>query len=400
MPNRLAVRTVRPEGPTPFSSAWVRSPARPAAVRPRFVLPAWVPSERTLAGSLVLALVLVVALIAGSARAPAAGVGGGSEAALLAAFPDPSGTAAPAAAPGATATATSIAVPTEPAAPAPTATYVPAPLVGSPVAAYSSRQFDGALFPTYRILTYYGHPLDSNMGILGEYPKEELLQLLRVEAANYEAVDPTRPVVPAFEIIATVAQRDPGADGTYLLNTDPEVIQEYIDFAAANDILVFLDVQVGRRGVAAEIEQVRRFLDEPHVHLAIDPEFGVKDGETPGLHIGEVTADDVRYAQEQLVAISREFGIPPKVLIVHQFREDMIVDKPRIEPVAGVQWVLDADGFGAPELKTEVYNILVRDEQPRPEFAGIKLFYKQDEPLMTPSQVLALDPSPDLIIYQ
>jgi hypothetical protein len=63
-----------------------------------------------------------------------------------------------------------------------------------------------------------------------------------------------------------------------------------------------------------------------------------------------------------------------------------------------VQLVIDADGHGAPRRKTEVYHELVRDEPVG--FAGIMLFYKQDEPLLTADQVLALTPSPDLVVYQ
>jgi hypothetical protein len=66
--------------------------------------------------------------------------------------------------------------------------------------------------------------------------------------------------------------------------------------------------------------------------------------------------------------------------------------------VAGVQLVIDADGFGNPDLKKSVYNILVRDEPI--EFGGIKIFYRQDNPLMEPGDVVDLKPSPDVIIYQ
>ena len=34
------------------------------------------------------------------------------------------------------------------------------------------------------------------------------------------------------------------------------------------------------------------------------------------------------------------------------------------------------------------------------QYTGFKLFYRHDQPLMTPEQVLLLDPPPDLIIYQ
>ena len=59
---------------------------------------------------------------------------------------------------------------------------------------------------------------------------------------------------------------------------------------------------------------------------------------------------------EVLAEIAAEHGIPPKLLIVHQFREDMIQGKDKLAPVSGVQLVIDADGYGSPELKTAVYN--------------------------------------------
>ena len=83
------------------------------------------------------------------------------------------------------------------------------------------------------------------MGILGEYSMEDLRDQVLAEAANYEAADPSRPVIPAFELIATVAQPTPGADGTYILDTDLPTLTEYADFAEANDMLVFLDLQIG-----------------------------------------------------------------------------------------------------------------------------------------------------------
>jgi hypothetical protein len=124
----------------------------------------------------------------------------------------------------------------------------------------------------------------------------------------------------------------------------------------------------------------------------------VADGEIPGEYIGSVTADSITYAQQVLAEISATHGIPPKILIVHQFREDMIQGKDQLAPVPGVQLVIDADGYGAPELKTAVYNFLVRNELI--EFGGVKLFYRQDMPLMSPQEILALVPAPDVIIYQ
>jgi hypothetical protein len=257
---------------------------------------------------------------------------------------------------------------------------------------------DGALLPDYRIVTFYGHPHDPGMGIVGEYEIEQLAEMLRTEAANYAAADPSRPVIPALEIIATVAQRVPGSDGTYILDTDTETLTAYIDFAAEQGMLVVLDLQVGRGTVAAEIEKVRGLLARPNVHLAIDPEFAVAEGQIPGEYIGSVSAESIADAQKVLAEISAANGIPPKMLIVHQFREDMIQGKDQLAPVPGVQLVIDADGYGGPELKTAVFNFLVRDEPV--EFGGVKLFYRQDVPMMTAQEILALVPAPDVIIYQ
>jgi hypothetical protein len=278
-------------------------------------------------------------------------------------------------------------------------TFVQAPELKVGLAApVAEAPAEGALLPTYRIVTFYGHPHDPGMGVVGEYEIEQLTEKLREEAANYAAADPSRPVIPALELIATVAQRVPGSDGTYILDTDTETLTAYIDFATEQGMLVVLDLQVGRGTVAAEIEKVRDLLARPNVHLAIDPEFAVAEGEIPGEYIGSVSAESIAYAQKVLAEISAEHGIPPKMLIVHQFREDMIQGKSQLAPVPGVQLVIDADGYGGPELKTAVYNFLVRDEPI--EFAGVKLFYGQDVPLMTAQEILDLVPAPDVIIYQ
>jgi hypothetical protein len=202
----------------------------------------------------------------------------------------------------------------------------------------------------------------------------------------------------AFEVIASVAQPEPQTDGSFLLDTPSELLDQYAEFTAANDILLFLDVQVGRRTVEAEIEGIRPWLELPHVHLAIDPEFAMEEGQIPGDHIGQVDATDIAFAQRWLVDLTTEMGILPKVLIVHQFHYTMIENKDQVEPMAGVQLVIDADGFGPPATKTEAYAVMIG--QMPIEYHGVKLFYKQDVPLMTAEEILDLEPVPDLVIYQ
>jgi hypothetical protein len=257
---------------------------------------------------------------------------------------------------------------------------------------------DGGILPRYRILSYYGHPNDPNMGIVGEYGKQELLGMLREEQAAYEAADPSRPVMPAIEVIASVAQDWPTDEGQYLLSTGEHIIDDYARFCEENGLILILDVQIAHSTVQEEIERVRPWLELPFVHLAIDPEFAMAEGEIPGQAIGGIDAADVTYAQEALAGIAAENGLPPKLLIVHQFEEGMIRNAEQLAPVSGVQLIIEFDGYGEPANKIAGYNLFISD---RPiEHGGIKLFYRQDAPLLTPSEVVALTPSPDLVIYQ
>jgi hypothetical protein len=255
-----------------------------------------------------------------------------------------------------------------------------------------------AILPRHRVLSYYGFPTNQDMGILGEHDKETLLGLLREQAAAYETVDESRSVKLAFELIASVAQSDPMADGSYLAYTPRDFVDEYTSFTADNDVLLFLDMQFGRRTVQDEIEAVLEWLEEPHVHLALDPEWAMDEGEVPGETFGNIDASEVTYAQEFLADLSLRRGLPPKMLVIHQFNFETISNRERIKPVPGVQLVLDIDGWGPPEMKRDTYQAVAGDRSF--EYYGFKLWYRWDEPLMTEAEVLALDPSPDLIIYQ
>ena len=90
------------------------------------------------------------------------------------------------------------------------------------------------------ILAFYGHPNSRNMGILGRYTKEELNQRLTSLASEYQAAG-GRSVIKAFYIIfGTVwPAGEIGIIGEALL-------KEYIEFALENDMLVFIDHQIGR----------------------------------------------------------------------------------------------------------------------------------------------------------
>jgi hypothetical protein len=221
---------------------------------------------------------------------------------------------------------------------------------------------------------------------------------LERQAAAYAAADPSTPVRPALHLVAVVAQRDAGRDGMYRNRMPADVIGMLAGWAEARGYLLFLDVQLGRSTVEAELDYLLPFLERPYVHLALDPEFAMTPGQVPGSVIGSLDASDVNTAIRRLADVVARDSLPPKMLIIHRFTQRMLtgVEAIRLDP--GVQVVVDMDGFGSKELKRVSYRLCVHDEPV--QFAGIKLFYELDHPLFTPEEVLRLNPVPNVIIYQ
>lgn len=260
----------------------------------------------------------------------------------------------------------------------------------------------GAILPGHRIVAYYGNPLSKKMGVLGEYEAEDMLHRLDVEVAKWNKADPSTPVIPALHLIVTVAQGDPGTSGKYRLRHGDALIEKVAKWADTRKALLFLDVQVGTGSVQEELPRLIPFLERPNVHLAIDPEFSMKDGSKPGTKIGIMNSSDVNFAVNMLSKIVQDKNLPPKVLVVHRFTKRMITDAKNIRLNPNVQIVMNMDGWGAPWLKRDSYrDYIVREPV---QYTGFKLFYHNDtkkgNPLLTPTEVLKLRPQPLYIQYQ
>jgi len=256
----------------------------------------------------------------------------------------------------------------------------------------------GSLLPGCRIVAYYGNPMSKRMGILGEIHPDSMLARLAKQAAAYQAVDPTRPVLPALELIATVAQGAPGKSGLYRARMPDSLIERVMGWAEAHHYLVILDIQTGRSTMATELVPLMKYLARPYVHLALDPEFSIGTKRVPGKVIGRIDASDVNAVSGVLANLVDSLQLPPKVLIVHRFTTPMLSNHEKIKLDPRVQIVIDMDGFGPPRLKYGSYKAYVHD---RPvQFAGFKVFYKNDKPMLTPAQVLELDPVPLFVMYQ
>lgn len=261
----------------------------------------------------------------------------------------------------------------------------------------------GALLPFNRIVAYYGNFYSTQMGVLGAYPPAEMLEKLQGAATQWQAADPSTPVIPALDYIAVTAQGSAGADGKYRLRMPTSQIDEAIDLAAKVNGLVFLDIQVGLSNLQTEIPLLGSYLKMPQVELSIDPEFSMKTGAKPGTVVGTFDATDINYAANYLATLVRENNLPPKILVVHRFTEDMVTHYRKITPLPEVQIVMDMDGWGSPAKKIGTYNSVIYAEPV--QFTGFKLFYKNDlrppsTRMLTPAEILKLKPQPIYIQYQ
>jgi hypothetical protein len=273
------------------------------------------------------------------------------------------------------------------------------PIPWSPArsAAVSPARHPSSVLDTNLLVTWYGNPWVGRMGILGRLDGKALADGLRQQAAAYAAVS-DKGVIPAYELVAVIAQPHPGRDGRYRRRESREVIERMLQAARAAGFKLILDVQTGRSTVLSELAYLTPYLQEPDVYLALDPEFSMGASGVPGERIGTMPANEVNDAIAVLEYLQERHQLPPKVLIVHQFTTGMLPDKEKIWNSSVVDVVLAVDGFGSPALKRSTYGAVLR--QHSLAFSGFKLFYIQDTDLLKPAQVLALTPPPAVIIYQ
>ncbi|ACZ42687.1 SH3 type 3 domain protein [Thermobaculum terrenum ATCC BAA-798] len=208
---------------------------------------------------------------------------------------------------------------------------------------------------------------------------------------------------------------------SYLDDTGVDIVNTYIKPAQELGWLVVLDTQLGSSN---PVEQVQRMIDKGYlkydnVQVALDPEFHVVPGhDRPGIPVGSIDGSQVNAVQQMLNDYVRREGLPhKKVLIVHQFLESMIQNKDTIRLYPEVDLIIDADGLGAPYIKTFKYNLFTDSSRyPFVRYRGIKLFPEGpstteghfDTPLMTMRQVFGYAPvpggirmhvPPDLLIF-
>jgi len=255
------------------------------------------------------------------------------------------------------------------------------------------------LFPGRMIVALYGHPGSAALGLLGEQGIAASVQRAREHAAAYAGLVDV-PVVPAFEIIATVASSAPGPDGNYSAESDPEELRPWVEAAGAAGLYVVLDLQPGRTDFLTQAKQYQPLLELPYVGLALDPEWRLGPDQVHLAGIGSVGIDEVNGVVAWLSRLAREHALPQKLLVLHQFKLAMIQGREGLDTARPeVAVMIHADGQGAQGAKQETWRVL---HQNAPDVHwGWKNFYDEDQPMLTPQQTIAqVDPRPDMISYQ
>jgi len=230
----------------------------------------------------------------------------------------------------------------------------------------------GSILPAKRIVAYYGNPLSKKMGVLGEYEKNEMLRRLKAEVNKWNSADPALPVQPALHLIAVVAQGTPGTAGKYRMIMEDNVVSQVYGWAKEVGALLFIDIQTGHEDIRTLLPRFEWILKNPDVHLGIDPEF------------------------------VKKYNLPPKVFTIHRFTQGGVTNFRNITLRPEVQIIMHMDGWGEPWLKRSTYKAYIVSEPV--QYTGFKLFYHNDtkkgEQLMTPQDLLNLQPKPLYIQYQ
>jgi len=330
------------------------------------------------------AAVVVVALAGCGPRAASSAAG------------SPGSTAPPAA--GSTPTATPTVTPTassgstSPGVPAPTASGVTGAQLQLP---RGGRQ----IFPAYRLVGFAGAPGSTAFGRLGIGRIDDRVNEIEKLGRQYRA---GREVLPVLELIAVVAQHFPGGDGEYRVRMGDDVVAGYVAAARRHHALLLLDIQPGRAAFLDEVRSFERWLREPDVGLALDPEWAVHGGQVPGTVFGSTTGAVIDSVSAYLDHLVTAGGLPQKALVVHQLNPGVVQGFEKVHRRDGVALVKSVDGIGSPGAKVTTWKRLVK-ALPRPIHPGFKLFFDEDRaqgPLMTPAQVLALKPQPEYVLYE
>lgn len=256
-----------------------------------------------------------------------------------------------------------------------------------------------SLLPQYRLVGFAGVPGSAAMGRLGIGDLDDRAkELVRVGKAYADG----RKVMPVLELIGTIVQPSPGRDGKWRSRVSASVVDDYLAAARKVNGILLINIQPGRADFLDEVKSYERWLEQPDVGIALDPEWAMGPGEVPMRVFGHTTGTKIDQVATYLASIVKQHDLPEKALVFHQLRLSIVRDENAIRSHDGVAIVKSVDGIGSPGAKVSTWKTLTKNLPPAVN-PGFKLFYEEDArqgKLMTPKQVLALRPEPDYVLYE
>lgn len=205
-----------------------------------------------------------------------------------------------------------------------------------------------------------------------------------------------------FELIVVVVQSWPGNDGKWRRRVEDSVVDDYLKAARQAKALLLLNIQPGQSDFMSEIKRYEKYLHEPDVGIALDPEWAVKPKQKPGVFYGQTTGTTINEIATYLSGIVTEDKLPEKALVFHQLNRYVVKDENVLVPPPGVAIIKSVDGLGPKHAKRVTYDDLLKLIAPGVH-PGFKLFLDEDSKIgkvMTPPEVMALTPQPEYVMVE
>jgi hypothetical protein len=256
------------------------------------------------------------------------------------------------------------------------------------------------VFPRYRLVGYAGVTGASTLGRLGTGPLDQRVAEIERRAKPYAD---GREVLPVVEVIATIVQGSPGRDGKYRVRLTDAQIAKYHKTARKHRAVMLLNLQPGRSEFITEAKAFQKWLKEPDVGVALDPEWAMDRGQRPGGVYGHTTGAELDEVARYLSGLVKQYSLPEKVLVYHQVARSVVRKESSLTDHDGVVLIKSVDGLGHPGPKKNTYRV-VNNSTPKFVHAGFKLFFTEDQRhggrLMTPKEVLGLKPRPEYVMFE
>jgi hypothetical protein len=255
------------------------------------------------------------------------------------------------------------------------------------------------LFPKYRLIALYGTPKYPVLGALGQQSLSQSIARTKALAKTYQPLTQQR-VLPAFEIIATVASASSTDNGDYSNETPASKLRPWVMAAQKAGVYVILDLQPGRSNFLTQAKEYENLLKEPNVGLALDPEWRLTPKQVPLAQIGSVGITEVNQTAAWLAKLTKTNKLPQKLFLLHQFRLDMINGRQNLNTsYKQLAYTIQMDGQGSQSQKTDTWHTITAAPHPKVRF-GWKNFYQKDTPILSPKATMAIKPTPWYISYQ